>query len=103
MEENKFNELQKEIIQIMQEIDNKIGLKRNIETTFIHLTEEIGEIARVIYKEKIKNNGNINKENLSDEIADVLILTITLGHLEEIDFEEALKKKIKKLKERYNL
>lgn len=103
MENNEINELQKEIIEVMEAIDKKINLNRNIETTFIHLSEEIGEIARAIYKEKIKNNGKINKENLSEEIADVLMLLITLGHLEGIDFKKALKNKIEKLKSKHNL
>ena len=62
------------------------------------LTEEVGEVARIIarkygeqsFKESDKNN------NLSDEIADVLWVLVCLANQTGIDLTEAMQRNIDK-------
>jgi NTP pyrophosphatase (non-canonical NTP hydrolase) len=59
-------------------------LKRGIEKTFMWLIEEIGELSNVLKEE------NLDKEKISEEIADVIAWTTSLANLLEIDVERAL-------------
>ncbi len=67
-------------------------------TNMVILTEEVGELARIIsrtygeqsFKESDKQN------NLGDEIADVLWVLICLANQTGIDLTEAFKKNLKK-------
>ena len=64
-------------------------------TNMALLTEEVGEVARIISRKygeqsfKEKENDN----NLADELADVLFVVICLANQTGIDLTEALKKK----------
>lgn len=67
-------------------------------TNMAMLTEEVGEVARIIarkygeqsFKESDKNN------SLDDELADVLFVLICLANQTGIDLTEALKKNLDK-------
>jgi len=96
------NELQKLSNEIVEEIDNKLSVNHNANNTTLHILEEIGEIARQINNPTFRNK-EINKENLSEELADVLILIIRLANIHNIDIEEAILKNIEKLKQRHNI
>ena len=94
--------LQKEANDIVLAIDSKLGAEHNVETTFIHLLEEFGELARQ------HNNKNIrkieqDKANIEEEIADITILLMRLANIYNISMEDVLINKINKLKERHNL
>ena len=65
------------------------------------LTEEVGELARVIarkYGDQSFKTGE--KENLGDEMADVLWVLLCLANQTGIDLTEELKKNIAKKTER---
>ena len=71
----------------------------------IKLMEEIGELCEEILgfnatqrKEKIRKK---NKEKLSEELADVLIVALLLAENLEIDAFKAVEKKIRKIDKRY--
>ena len=71
-------------------------------TNMAILTEEVGEVARIIarkygeqsFKESDKNN------NLSDEIADVLWVLVCLANQTGIDLTEAMQRNIDKKTQR---
>lgn len=71
-------------------------------TNMAILTEEVGEVARIIarkygeqsFKESDKNN------NLSDEIADVLWVLVCLANQTGIDLTEAIQRNIDKKTQR---
>ncbi|MCW3807592.1 nucleotide pyrophosphohydrolase [Plebeiibacterium marinum] len=77
---------------------NTIGVKYFSElTNMAILTEEVGELARVMarkYGEQSFKKGE--KENLADEMADVLWVLICLANQTGVDLTEALKKNIEK-------
>jgi len=67
-------------------------------TNMAILTEEVGEVARIIsrkYGEQSFKNDEGDKE-LSDELADVLWVVICLANQTGIDLTEAFKKNIEK-------
>jgi len=97
-----LKELQTEAENIINKIDEKLKAKHDDEFVLIHLSEELGEVAREIINPKLRR-GNKNKDNLSEEIADIILLTSKLANNNNIDIENAILNKIKKLNERHKL
>ena len=67
-------------------------------TNMAILTEEVGEVARIIarrYGEQSEKESDKNKD-LGDELADVLFVLICLANQTGIDLEAALKKNLDK-------
>jgi NTP pyrophosphatase (non-canonical NTP hydrolase) len=67
-------------------------------TNMAILTEEVGEVARIIarkYGEQSSKQSDLDKK-LEDELADVLWVVICLANQTGIDLEEALIKNIEK-------
>ena len=90
------------IKQAQEAIDNWInehGVRYFSElTNMAMLTEEVGEVARIIarrYGEQSEKESDKNKE-LGDEMADVLFVLICLANQSGIDLTEALEKNLKK-------
>lgn len=71
-------------------------------TNLAQLTEEVGEVARIIsrrYGEQSEKEGD-QKMDLADELADVLFVTICLANQTGVDLEKALQRNIQKKTER---
>ena len=67
-------------------------------TNMAMLTEEVGEVARIIarrYGEQSEKNSD-KKKNLADEMADVLFVLICLANQTGVDLETALMKNLDK-------
>mgnify|MGYP005999954919 CR=1 FL=1 len=67
-------------------------------TNIAMLTEEVGEVARIIarrYGEQSEKKSDKNKD-LGDELADVLFVIICLANQTGIDLTEALSKNLEK-------
>lgn len=67
-------------------------------TNMAMLTEEVGEVARIIarrYGEQSEKESDKNKD-LGDEMADVLWVLICLANQTGVDLEEALEKNFEK-------
>ena len=92
-----IKEIQNKSNEIVELIDKKLNVNPDISSTFIHLIEEIGEIANHINKPNIRNE-EINKAELSEEFADVFILLMRLSSLYDIDIEKEIIAKIEKNK-----
>ena len=77
---------------------------QSIEQAMLLLTEEIGELAKAIRKEKttmsIDNNKIINYDTIENEIADVFIVLCTICNKLNIDLFSSLKDKEKENIER---
>jgi NTP pyrophosphatase (non-canonical NTP hydrolase) len=68
-------------------------------TNMAILTEEVGEVARIIartYGEQSDPSGKGNKEMLADELSDVLFVLICLANQTGIDLESAFQKNLEK-------
>ena len=71
-------------------------------TNMAMLTEEVGEVARIIarrYGEQSEKESDKNKD-LGDEMADVLFVLICLANQTGVDLQEALKKNLDKKTQR---
>ena len=96
--------MQKEVWKIIEGYNNKHNIEHNPNTTFHHLIEEIGELSREIQKEKNDwRKEGFNKEKLGEELIDVLGICLMLAQDYDINIEETFKKKISKLKTRFEL
>jgi NTP pyrophosphatase (non-canonical NTP hydrolase) len=91
-----------EISQAQKIVDNWIkstGVRYfNELTNMAMLTEEVGEVARIIarkYGEQSFKESDKGKE-LSDELADVLFVLICLANQTGVDLTDALKKNLEK-------
>lgn len=97
-----IKELQNKAEEIINMIDNKVNVKHNDSLTIRHLTEEFGELAEEVNKPDLRNE-QINKENLEEELADVILLLTKIANNNNINLEQAIDKNIEKLKQRHNL
>ena len=72
----------------------------------IKLVEEVGELCNEILiagdQQRPSKAENHDKDNLSHEFADVLIVTLLLANQLGVDVEKALESKIEKINARYN-
>lgn len=67
-------------------------------TNMALLTEEVGELARVIarvYGDQVAKEGDLRK-NLSEELADVLWVVVCLANQTGVDLTEAMRENLKK-------
>ena len=67
-------------------------------TNMAMLTEEVGEVARIIAREYGEQSfkKTDTKKKLADELADVLFVVICLANQTGVDLTEALQKNLKK-------
>lgn len=68
-------------------------------TNMALLTEEVGEVARIIartYGEQSKGTASIETEDLADELSDVLFVLVCLANQTGVDLEKAFQKNLQK-------
>jgi NTP pyrophosphatase (non-canonical NTP hydrolase) len=97
-----IEEFQKEVEEVVKLLDDKLNVEHNLNNTFIHLIEEVGEIANELNKPNIRNEV-LNKEELAEELFDALFFIVRIANLNNINLDEARIRKLKKLKERYDI
>lgn len=89
----------KDAQKIVDDWINSVGVRYfNELTNMAMLTEEVGEVARIIarrYGEQSEKESDKDKD-LGDELADVLFVLICLANQTGIDLEKALQKNIEK-------
>ncbi len=86
-------EFQKKIVDFVSKWDKKRNVKSSEELTFIHLIEEIGELARE-YVNKKSRKEKYNKEKVENAICDIIMQTFKLADMNKIDIEKAVNKVI---------
>jgi len=97
-----LKDFQKQSGELIEKIDAKHSGIHDADTTIIHILEELGEIARQLYNQKIGRD-KLDKENLAEEISDCMILLSQLARNFDIDIEKSVENKLQKLKERFNV
>jgi len=97
-----LKQFQNEVKELFDKISEKRNVRQAKEDLFIHLIEEIGELARQITNEKIRRE-KFDLENLKEEIADSIIFLTLLASQYNIDLPETLKKDIEKLKIKFGI
>jgi NTP pyrophosphatase (non-canonical NTP hydrolase) len=89
----------KDAQKIVDEWIQSVGVRYfNELTNMAMLTEEVGEVARIIarrYGEQSEKESDKSKD-LGDELADVLFVLICLANQTGVDLEQALQKNLEK-------
>ena len=98
-----IKEMQKMSFGILQRINNKLNVKHEPETIFLHLAEEVGEVARELSKKQENWREEFNKDKLGEELADVIATLCSIATDNNIDVEEAFIDKFEKVKKRFEL
>lgn len=98
-----IKEAQKESWKIIEDSCKKNNKKHEPRTVFPHLVEEVGEVARELNHHISNWREEPNKDKLAEEMADVLDKLFILATDNEINLEEAFTKKIKLLRQRFEL
>jgi len=93
-------ELQKKCLELVEALDKKYNVDRDVHLSLAQLLEELGELARDINLPKLRHK-DIDIENLKGEFADVIIQLARLADFFDIDIEDAVEGKIEELRERY--
>ncbi len=75
----------REFQELMRRLYYERDSKRGIERTFMWLVQEVGELSRAILRN--------DRENIEEEVADVLAWLASLCNLLDIDMEAAVMKK----------
>lgn len=94
-----LSELQKQIDDILSQYEKPYWEPLSI---LAHLTEEVGEVARIInhkYGDKPKKAADAD-DDLEDELADVLWSVICLANREGVSLEKGIERSIHKLEVR---
>lgn len=79
----------------MDEMPNR--RKHTKQSALIHLTEEIGEIARQVTSE-FHRPEKFDKENLGTELADTLMFIVVLAELYDVDLSKEMEESISRVK-----
>ncbi|MDP2924755.1 MAG: MazG nucleotide pyrophosphohydrolase domain-containing protein [Nanoarchaeota archaeon] len=87
-----INELQKKCANMVSIIDKKLAINHDDSLSVLHLSEELGEVAREILNPKLKRD-NINIKNLEEELADIIFFISKIAENNKIDLEKAIIKK----------
>lgn len=64
-------------------------------TSFLHLTEEVGEVGEVL-RQEIMNPKKFSKEHLGEELADVMVFTLLIAKEYGINMSQELEKNLEK-------
>lgn len=90
------------LAEVQKEVDDwikTVGVRYfNELTNMAQLTEEVGEVARIIarrYGEQSEKESDKDKD-LGEELADVLFVTVCLANQTGVDLEEAFRKRMDK-------
>ncbi|MCI8347662.1 MAG: hypothetical protein HFJ12_06950 [Bacilli bacterium] len=87
----------------LQRLINQIDHKNNaIDKYFYKLSEEVGELAKSIRKNKRLDSECIIKDTIEEELYDIIYYVICIANLYNIDLEKCMILKEKLNAEKYN-
>ncbi len=91
-----IKEIEARIVDFAKKRASTKGFDLNSELSFIHLTEELGEVARQLSNKKMRPD-LFDENNLKEEIVDVILETIILANICKVDLGKEINKKINAL------
>lgn len=91
-----IKDIQLRIVEFAKKRAMAKNFEDNPELTYIHLTEELGEIARQLTNKKMRPD-LFNENNLREEIVDIILESLVLAHQCNVDLDYEINKKIEAL------
>jgi len=98
-----IREMQKRSVELLNKINQKLNVQHNPNGIFLHLAEEVGEVARELSKKEKNWREDFDNEKLADELVDVIGQVLIIAEDNNIDIETAYINKIKKICKRFEL
>ena len=95
-------EFQKLCSTTVNKIDEKQSLKRDEQFLMSHIVEELGELAKEVNREKLRNE-KAKKSDIESEFADVIIQLLNLAERYDVNIEKSVRNKIEILKEKHKI
>ncbi|MEM4230831.1 MAG: MazG nucleotide pyrophosphohydrolase domain-containing protein [Candidatus Pacearchaeota archaeon] len=96
---NDINEIQKRIAEFAEKRAKIKNFELNEEISLIHIMEELGELSSQIFNKKARPE-KFNYKNLKEEVCDVILESMILSKLLNIDLSKELNNKIEELNKR---
>jgi len=88
-----ITEISKKVYEFVEKRVSELGSELNPELMFLHLSEEIGEIARQLVNKNLPMR-KYDEDNLKEEIVQAIIDLLVLSEIFEIDLPKEINKKI---------
>ncbi len=92
-----ISELSEEIYNLQKNRVSELGSELTPELVFLHLSEEMGEIARQLVNKNLKMR-KYDQDNLSEEITQSMLDLLVLSRVYKIDLPLEIRKKLRKLR-----
>jgi len=97
---NDITRIQQRILNFAEQRMKEKNISPSVELTYIHLIEELGEVARQVTNKKLRPD-LFDKENLKEEVVDVLLEALVLAHECDVDLEKDITRKLDALYKRH--
>ena len=92
-----------EIQKTINNFSTKYNLGGSIETRFIDLSSEVGELGKEILEGTSYGEKKFEKtDNIESELGDVLFSLVSVANCADISLDQALKNVLKKYEDRFN-
>ncbi|MEX0920523.1 MAG: MazG nucleotide pyrophosphohydrolase domain-containing protein [Candidatus Pacearchaeota archaeon] len=96
-----IKEIEKQIVDFARKRASAKKFDLTSELSYIHLTEELGEVARQLSNKKIRPE-KFDEDNLKEEIVDVILEAIILANSCNLDLDKEINQKIEALYKKHN-
>ena len=95
--------MQKQAFEVLEKINEKSNIKHSSNGMILSLVEEIGEVARELSKKQSNYREDFDKQELGEELADVLSRIAVIATDNDIDLDSAVINKFEKVKQRFEI
>ncbi len=95
-----MKKVQERIVHFAEQRARAKGVEYTPEIAYIHLTEELGEVAQQLFNKKLRPD-LFDEENLREEIVDVILESLILADLCKVNLDHEVGKKIDNLFEKH--
>jgi len=94
-----IEEISKKIYQLQKRRVLELGAELTSELVFLHLSEEVGEIARQLVNKNLAYR-KYDENNLKEEIAQAILDLLVLSEVHNIDLPKQLTRKMEEMAKR---
>ncbi len=95
-----ITDIQNRIHGFQQKRASEIGTNLTLDLVFMHLAEEVGEIARQIINKNHLSFRGYDEQNLKEEVVQALLDLLLISKISDIDLPTEIDKKIREMEKR---